>query len=273
MHRSLVPRLILVLTLAVPVFGGEKEEALLVAVRKGDAAAVKSLLAQGADANAKYRYDRSILSFATDRGNPEIVKALLDSGADPNAKDTFYSATPMTWAVDKGYAEIVRLLLEKGATGREDALLSGAGEGHTEMVKMLLSLDGWKAETLAQAYGRAERGKHEETLAALKAAGATPPPKPQYKVPEGDLPKYAGKYTSAAQGAPEITFTVKDGKLIGGPPGQSLTLAAFDRENFTLVEFDAVRLKFKFEGDKVVGMFLKQGSFEADYKRVEEKKE
>lgn len=273
MFRRFLMTVAVAIVLAPGVAAGEKEEALLAAVRKGDAAAVKNLIAQGADANAKFRYDRAILSFAADRGNAEIVKALLDGGADPNAKDSFYTATAMTWAVDKGYAEIVKMLLEKGATGREDALLSGAGDGHTELVKMLLGLGGWKAETLSGAYGRAERAKNEETLAALKAAGAVPPPKPDYKIPEADLPKYAGKYTSTTQGAPEVTFTVKDGKLVGGPPGQSYTLGAFDRENFTLIEFDVVRLKFKFDGDKVVGMQLKQGSFEAEYKRIEEKKE
>ena len=57
---------------------GTPEEDLLEAIRQSDVAAVKKLLDAGVSANAKYRYDRSALSFAADRGNAEIVTLLLD---------------------------------------------------------------------------------------------------------------------------------------------------------------------------------------------------
>src|SRR4051794_7371955 len=78
----------------------DKADALGEAARKGDAAAVKKLLDEGVDANTKFRYDRTALSFAADRGHVDVVKVLLDRGADANIKDTFYGATPLTWAVN-----------------------------------------------------------------------------------------------------------------------------------------------------------------------------
>src|SRR5690348_3707508 len=111
-------------------------EDLLAAVRKGDTARVKALLAQGADVNAKSPYGATGLFFAADRGNMEIIKILLDHGADVNVKDTFYGATALTWAAEKERVEIIKLLLAKGATaGADDVLTGGVEQGNAEMVK------------------------------------------------------------------------------------------------------------------------------------------
>src|SRR5262245_23362123 len=102
------------------LFAADKgEEDLLLAIRKNDVESVKALIAGKVNVNAKYRYDRTPLSFATDRGNSAIVKLLLDAGADVNAKDNFYGATPLSWASSKGYVEIVGMLLQRGASGSE----------------------------------------------------------------------------------------------------------------------------------------------------------
>ena len=46
---------------------GEREDALLDAVRKGDVPAVQALLDQGLAVDTHFRYDRTPLSFAADR--------------------------------------------------------------------------------------------------------------------------------------------------------------------------------------------------------------
>lgn len=269
MLRRLLFILVFSFLVAPLASAGEKEEALLTAVRKGDAAAVKSLLAQGADANAKYRYGRTVLSFAADRGNTEIVKMLLEAGADPGAKDTFYQASPMDMASSKGHVEVIKLLIEKGAKGKEDALVEGAGNGNLALVNMILETGGIKPEDLTRALSAAERGKHTEVVEALKKTGALPAPKPAFQVDEATLKSYAGSYKSET--GPELTFAWKEGKLVGGPAGQSFTLGAFDRVTFGLLEVDGVRITFKLEAEKVVGMHLRQGNFEANYKKAEEK--
>src|SRR5207237_498649 len=62
------------------------KDALIVAARKGDVAAVKSLLDGGADPNAKTEYGATALSFAADKGHAEIVKLLIASKANVNSK-------------------------------------------------------------------------------------------------------------------------------------------------------------------------------------------
>src|SRR5918993_1220321 len=103
---------------------------LFEAVRKGDAAAVTSLLDRGADVNAKFRYGATALFKAAERGNVEVTKVLLERGADVKVKDTFYQATAMTWALNGKHFEIVRLLLQKGAEGADDVLTEGTQESN-----------------------------------------------------------------------------------------------------------------------------------------------
>src|SRR5256885_771848 len=69
------------------------------AARKGDAAAVKTLLDEGVDVNTKFRYNATAIFFACDAGHVDVVKALLDKGADLTIKDTFYGFTPLMLAV------------------------------------------------------------------------------------------------------------------------------------------------------------------------------
>jgi hypothetical protein len=273
MIRKLWLGLVLVLLMHSAAAAGDKENALLDAVRKSDVTAVKTLLAQGADANAKFRYDRSILSFACDRGNLEIVRMLLDSGAEVNSEDSFYKATPLDWASNKNHVEIAKLLLEKGAKGREGTLAEAARSGKLDMLKMVLELGGLKAEVLTDALGAAESAKQTEAAEVLKAAGAVPPKKPDFQVDAATLAKYVGTYRSSTPNAPELRWALKDGKLVGGVPTQSppITLGAFDPVSFTVIEFQGIYITFKVEGGKCTGLHLKQRGFEADYTRVEEK--
>ncbi|HWQ03390.1 MAG TPA: ankyrin repeat domain-containing protein [Candidatus Nitrosotenuis sp.] len=254
-----------------PAAVASKEDALLAAIRKSDAEAVKSLIAQGVNVNHKFRYDRMALSFACDRGHLGIVKMLVDAGAEVNAKDSFYGATALDWALEKNNVEVAKLLLEKGAAGREQALAGAARQGSLAMVKMLLAMGGLKEESLSEALALAERGQHAEVVAALKEAGAKPLPKPDFVVDAETLAKYAGTYRSETPGAPELTFLVKDGKFFGVQSGQQFTLGAYDANNFTVLEVPGIRLTFKLDEKNMPTMHLKQGGFAADYKRVEAK--
>jgi ankyrin repeat protein len=151
-------------------------EDLLAAVRKGDAARVKTLLEQGADVNAKSPYGATGLFFAADRGNMEIMKILLDHGADVKVKDTFYGATAVTLAVNKGHVDIVTLLLSKGAPGAEDALMLGVSKANGELVKAALEhKSDIKPEMLSMALVTASKENHPEIAELLKSAGAVLP--------------------------------------------------------------------------------------------------
>jgi len=76
------------------------------------------------------------------RGNIEEVRHLLAAGADVNARDQGYTA--LMAASGEGHTEVVKLLLEAKAepnaktdTGM-DALGAACGQGHAEVVKLLL---------------------------------------------------------------------------------------------------------------------------------------
>ena len=160
-----------------------RQEAYLDAVRKGDAAAVKAVLDRGVEVDAKFRYDRTALSFAADRGNLEIVKMLLERGADVNAKDTFYGETALGLALDKGHVEIVRPLLEKGATGGEEALQTGVDKDNAALVALAIDKVKPTPDELSVALASAEKDGKTKIAEQLRKAEAKPLPPADYAVP------------------------------------------------------------------------------------------
>jgi Ankyrin repeats (3 copies) len=88
--------------------------ALVAAASSGDAAAVKSLLAQGAAVNAAAADGRTALIAAAQSGKLEIVAALIAAGANLNwsARGT---GTALNVAENTGQAQMAALLLASGA--------------------------------------------------------------------------------------------------------------------------------------------------------------
>ena len=258
---------------AAPADRADRAEALSEAARKGDAAAVKTLLDAGVDVNTKYRYDRTALSFACDRGNVEVVKLLLDRGADVNAKDTFYGATPLTWAASPAmgrkpqHAEIVGLLLKHGAQGKDDALLSAVSEHDGAMTGVILDLGGLTPDTLADALESAKKNNHADLVALLEKAGAKP--RVEFTIEPAVLARYAGTYRSAS--GTELVFSVVDGHLTGGPAGQRFTLVARDATRFGAAGMPGFALTFGLEQDRVTSVAIGQGPNPTVFTRVEGK--
>jgi len=87
---------------------------LIDAVMAGDLRRFKSLLAEGADVNARDEYGRTALMEAAAFNEVDMVKMLIESGADVNAVDK-YGYTALMLAAFYGFKEIVELLLEHGA--------------------------------------------------------------------------------------------------------------------------------------------------------------
>lgn len=251
--------IVLCSVLSLPVLADDLGEQLLAAVRKGDAAAVKALLAKGADANAKSPYGATGLFFAADRGNAEVARILLDHGADPNVKDTFYGATAMTWALQKKHVEVIKVLLAKGADG-EPVLMAGVNQGNAELVKAALAGSGLKSDTLSSALAVATRNNRSEIVELLKKAGAVP--FVEFPVDPATLQSYAGSYKGEQF---DVKFEVVDGKLTGGPPGQKLVLRPVSRNTF---KTDTMPATLVFEGTTLI---IKVGSDAITLKKVEAK--
>lgn len=265
----LLPLLFLALVCAPAGAQGDAKrklnEQLWEASRTGDAAAVKKLLEQGADVNAKFRYNQTPLFKAAERGHTEVVKVLLAGGAEVNLKDTFYGATAITWAADKGHAEVVRALLEKGAEGADQVLMGGVREGNLPLVRAALDTGKPKPESLTAALAAASGADKAEIAAALKEAGAKPP----LELDAATLQTYAGKYKNE-QGF-EVALVLKDGKLTAAPTGQpTLTLIPLDKTSFRPAEFDGLSFTMVLENEKVTGFNLKQGQTTTLFKKSEQ---
>jgi ankyrin repeat protein len=177
--------------------GADGSTPLLWAVYQSDPDSVNALLAAGAAVNTPNRYGVTPLLQACRTGDVPIVRALLDGGADPSRTHTDVE-TPLMAASRSGSVEAVRLLLARGvevnaadAFERQTALMWAAGEGHTDIVALLLEAGAnpdvrAHVTTLEErkhadhptggftALMFAARNGHEEAVRTLVGGGANP---------------------------------------------------------------------------------------------------
>jgi ankyrin repeat protein len=91
--------------------------ALTVMVTDNNAAAVKFLLAHGADPNGSDSQDGTPLHHAALWGHPEMVNLLLAAGADVN-RESPWGTTPLYVAIDLAKSqEVIDLLVAAGGKG------------------------------------------------------------------------------------------------------------------------------------------------------------
>ncbi|MYA12585.1 MAG: hypothetical protein F4087_15465 [Gemmatimonadetes bacterium] len=154
------------------------------AAMRGDIAAVRELLADGADVNAAQGDGMTALHWAAERGDPDLARMLLYAGAaiEPVTRIGFY--TPLHVAARSGNGAVATLLLDAGA---DASAIAGAGTtplhlaaaaGSAELVTALTergadpnALEAVWAQTpliFAAAANRAD------AIRALVAAGADP---------------------------------------------------------------------------------------------------
>lgn len=115
------------------------------AVKNGDRATARNLLAQKADVNAPMPDGSTALHWAAESDDLETVDLLLRAGANPKAQDR-YGFTPLYFAATNGSAPVIRKLLDAGADPNaadaqmETALMTAARAGSRAS-----SLDAMKA--------------------------------------------------------------------------------------------------------------------------------
>jgi ankyrin repeat protein len=84
----------------------------------GDLKQARSLLAQGANVNAKDRLDARPLYYAAEKGHKEVIELLLAAGAAVNARNTRRHETALDAATRSGDKDIVELLTARSADQR-----------------------------------------------------------------------------------------------------------------------------------------------------------
>ncbi len=261
------------LLLTLPLLAQSLDDKLLDATRAEDIKAVKSLLKQGADVNAKYRYDATPLFFASDRGNAALVQLLIDKGAEVNAKDTFYNVTPLQWATFNSHNNVVKILLKSGAEGGDAVLASAARNGNLDLAKIALEGMNPDSASLSNALVAAKGGEHDEIVKLLMDAGAVEPVVTGADIAPELLKPYTGKYRNSDIGM-QLTFKIKEGRLIGETAGQpSLTYVPVEDDVFKAVEFDGIRIAFEKKDDAVPSFVLTQGERSFTFNRMSAEEE
>ena len=88
---------------------------LLIASRDGDAPMIDALVAAGADPNNTTTNGATALMMAAASGRVDAVKTLIAHGANVNAKEPVKGETALTFAAAKGRADVIRELAAHGA--------------------------------------------------------------------------------------------------------------------------------------------------------------
>ncbi|HUG93706.1 MAG TPA: ankyrin repeat domain-containing protein [Planctomycetaceae bacterium] len=124
--------------------GARAEAPLADAAETQDSAAIRALLADGADVNAPQADGMTALHWAVYHDDLESAKLLIAGRADAKAANR-YNVTPLALACVNGNAALVELLLDAGADprttlpGGETALMTASRTGRLGPVRALLA--------------------------------------------------------------------------------------------------------------------------------------
>ncbi len=132
----------------------ERDGELIKAINDQDVAAVRRLLAGGADPNCHDEYENTAVGVATDKARwgeaapgLEILRALLAAGADPNRVGA-YQSPPLHSAAHRGDDAICRALVEGGADVRA---VEPSGDRHSTLLAACSGALVWLIELCLEA--------------------------------------------------------------------------------------------------------------------------
>ena len=175
----------LILSLTAVVGAAPGGSAVADAAMRGDRAAVRTLLKQGADANAGRGDGMTALHFAAERGDVELTTMLLYAGANVAAVTRIGQYTPLHLASQSGSAPVAEALLKAGAnvgakttTTSVTPLHLAAAAGSTDVIRLLLD-KGADANAKETEWGQtplmfAASANRVDTIRTLLARGADP---------------------------------------------------------------------------------------------------
>jgi ankyrin repeat protein len=128
--RRLLGVQVAVIVGVVAVVSAQSTAPVADAARRGDQAAVRALLKQGADVNAPQGDGMTALHWAAERGDAALADMLLYAGANAGAATRLGGYTPLHIASRNGHAVVVRALLKAGAIADRETAVSGSTALH-----------------------------------------------------------------------------------------------------------------------------------------------
>jgi ankyrin repeat protein len=124
-------------------FGPRPEDPVVAAARQGDLAALRALIAKGAEVNQSQGDGMTALHWAAMRNDVEAASLLIEAGAPLDAVTRLGEHTPLHVASQSGSAAVVRALLESGRAVVDARTATGAtplhlasGAGHAEVAEL-----------------------------------------------------------------------------------------------------------------------------------------
>ena len=114
-RRGMVLTVVVLATVLLAGAVPAADSPLLDATKRGDEAAVRSLLAEGADPNVAQGDGLTALHLAAQVGNLEIAELLLAGGAKVEAQTRIGGYTPLHLASQGAHGAVVSVLLAAGA--------------------------------------------------------------------------------------------------------------------------------------------------------------
>jgi len=250
------------LTMGVVLSGQGQQtanEMLWEAARVGDTARITAALQQGADVNAKSRYDVTALFFAASSGQLEAVKLLVARGADLNAQDAFYHAQAADMALSNGYIDVAVFLIQSGAAA-DGALAAGVQTNNEAVVRAAVGGKVTRAglQTALALAGAMKRVAFEPVI---KGALDRLPPEPAarvYQVDPATFPRYVGTYRDAGSGI-TMAVMVQGDALMAQVQGQPAVRLVPSAENTFQIPAVNATLTFNARGGLIESVALAQG--------------
>lgn len=243
-------------------FGGEREEQLIDAARRGALPEVKRLLAEGADPNGRGRFDITPLWQACWKKHHEVARVLLEAGADPNIGDQVWKSTPLMMVQDP---DLITLLVQRGAAGGDQMLRAAVLEGSVDLVKAILAAGNTPPEWLVSAKAHAQAASRTEIEKLLDAAAGKeidPPP----RLSAEQLARLTGTYEDERLN--RVQVLVGDGHLQLQPTGgQPQRVIPRDEHTF---DWGPMTFRFEVRDGRVVAMSRSAGSAVMRFERVQE---
>jgi len=245
---SLLTLLLLFVALQAPAGNAAADTALLDAAQQNDMAGVAKALEQGANVNAKTRYNATALMFGAMNGNLEIVRLLLERGADMNVRDTFYGFTPMAAAMMNGRVDVIRHLVERGSPEAPNALTLALQTKNVPLLSAVLANKAVNDNTVAAAHAWALKNGSPEMAAAVQTVmnsrGVSS--KPIVTLPKSALQAFAGVYTGP--NGQTFVAALKDDQLTLSQGGLVATLFATSPTTFVSPDRPNSEVTFEMKG-------------------------